>query len=150
MELALTSVFLLILCFFAGCFATFLHYCIGEPRHGHDGSDFKAGRIFSFYGRFVAIRYQRAYIKENERINGIFQSEGAKSNGNISDEKEFEILSSFRPIIWQALGACPICFATWINLIVFAILLPVFGMSLFWGLLLVPTATIISGRIRLS
>ena len=144
-----TSIFLLVLCFFAGCFSAFLHYCIGEPRSSEDGDSFKAGRIFSFYGRFVAIRYQRAYHKEHERINRLFQSEGQKTNGNISDDKEFEILSGFRPIIWQALGACPVCFATWINLIAFAIILPVFGLSLFWGLLCVPTATIISGRIRL-
>lgn len=148
-ELASTAVFIFILCVLVGCLSTFLHYCIGEPRFSEAGAEFKAGRIFAFYGRWVSVGYQKAYKKEYDRINGIFQEEGRRTNGNISDIREFEIMSSFRPLVWQALGACPICFGTWISIIAFAVLLPTFALSIFWLSLCVPTSTIISGRIRI-
>jgi hypothetical protein len=148
-ELASTTVFLLIICLFVGFFSKFLHYCIGEPRHGQEGAEFAAGRIFSFYGRWVMMNYQKAYDKETKRINAMYREEGRRTNGNISELKEFEISSKFRGSVWMPLGACNVCFSTWISLICFLIILPSFGLSIFWLSLCVPTSTIISGKLYL-
>jgi hypothetical protein len=135
MELLLTLITSLVFVFFTACFIRFAHYCIGEP----NGEDYQVGRIFSFWGRFVSQGYVRAWNNETNRLWAKYEAWKAKKDAELMEvlkvavnaervrltkkfnaeveEKQNDIENHRRSMIWSALGACLVCFGTWIAMV---------------------------------
>lgn len=151
---------------------------VGEPGKGN----FVIGRIFSFYGRFILERFEAFEERESKRISDKYKkyynnrkkrydeavaiAEQNLTGEQLSDkldalETEFttdtikanrRLQARRRLNIFSALGACPICFKTWLSVacwVTFAILVPA-PINLFLVVFSVPLSVIFSNRIKVG
>lgn len=135
--------------FFVAAFSTaklslFLHWCMGEPNE-----DYEQGRIFSWYGRFISSNYVAHMDREETRLEGVYftwlERAQKEFNREIRQEKErmpteeftrwnegqiiafnvkctnykYKLLKQVKLSVWKPLGACFICFMTWVSITVF-------------------------------
>jgi hypothetical protein len=159
---------LITLSIFAACIIKFLHYCIGSPVQG----EYYTGRIFSAYGKFISKRYLDFEDKEK---NGVWAKYNAwkiqrdsKLKGQLENKTAEQADSIYKDYLqqvehvyndvennmknnpWSMLGACPICFGTWVSLFTFTffvIFVPLPWWYIFIG---TPTAVIVSRYIKIS
>jgi len=137
-------IFLSLMAIFISCLAKFLHYCVGEPKFSDDNLEIKSMRIFGFYGRWVMRNFAAAYERESERLSKLMDVVTARfPKNNCAPQSEYDkVLAARRGNIWQALGACPVCFCTWVAIFSWAIVLFVFSLSFFWIIICVPFSVI--------
>jgi hypothetical protein len=146
----------------------FLHYCIGSPVQG----EYYTGRIFSAYGKFISKRYLDFEQKEKNRVwdkynawkikrdiqlNGQLQNKTSEQADSIYKDYLQQVEHVYNDVEnnmknnpWSMLGACPICFGTWISLFIFTFF--VIFVPLPWWFIFIgtPTAVIISRYIKIS
>ncbi len=145
-----------------------MHYCIGSPVQG----EYYTGRIFSAYGKFISKRYLDFEQKEKNRVwakyNGWKIKRDIQLNGQLQNKTVEQADSIYKDYLqqvehvyndvennmknnpWSMLGACPICFGTWVSLFTFTffvIFVPLPWWYIFIG---TPTAVIISRYIKIS
>lgn len=146
----------------------FLHYCIGSPIQG----DYYSGRIFSFYGRFISERYNQFENKEKVRVwskyNEWKQQKDIELNNNLKNSsfdqsdkiykdflKEVEyqynrVENNMKPNPFSMLGACPICFGTWIALFCWIIICILHPLPIWISLIGSASSTILSRYININ
>lgn len=162
------TIYLIILPILSACAIVFLHYCIGSPIQG----EFYTGRIFSFYGKFISEKYNQFEANEKKRVwdkyliwkdkqNRILEKnfEGKTAEESEVIYKEFiqrvdavynNVENQMRANPWSMAGACPICFGTWIGLII-SLFFVIFVMLPWWYIFIcTPAAVIISRYIKIS
>lgn len=146
----------------------FLHYCIGSPIQG----EYYTGRIFSFYGAFISKKYldfehkekQRVWAKYNEWkvkrdniLNAELENKTVEQADTIYKEYLQQIDSVYNNVEnnmknnpWSMLGACPICFGTWVSMITFTFF--VIFVPLPWWFIFIgtPASVILSRYIKIS
>ena len=159
---------LLILIIITACAAAFLHYCIGSPIQG----EFYSGRIFSAYGHWVSEKYldferkekKRVWAKysdwkdkKDDKLNQDMQEKTAEESQNIYDDYLQNIDTVYNDVEnnmkanpYSKLGACPICFNTWVSLICFTFFIIFVPLTWWYIFIGTPTAVIISRYIKLS
>jgi hypothetical protein len=159
---------LITLSIFAACIIKFLHYCIGSPVQG----EYYTGRIFSAYGKFISKRYLDFEDKEKNRVWAKYNAWKIKRDIQLKSELENktaeqadsiykdylqqvehvynDVENNMKNNPWSMLGACPICFGTWVSLFTFTffvIFVPLPWWYIFIG---TPTAVIVSRYIKIS
>lgn len=159
---------LIIFTLFAACASVFLHYCIGSPVQG----EFYSGRIFSAYGRFISRKYLEFEHDEKIRVWRNYSEWKLLRDGELerelyglSPEQSNKIYQDYlqqvdavyndtenkmRANPYSMLGACPVCFSTWVSLfcfVFFIIFVPFPWWYIFIG---TPTAVIISRYIKIT
>lgn len=159
---------LLILIPIAACAIVFLHYCIGSPIQG----EYYTGRIFSFYGAFISKLYldfeakekQRVWAKYNawkqqrdKELNEELQNKSATECTDIyvgyldeTDKKYKEVESTMKNNPYSMLGACPICFGTWVSLFTFTFFIIFVPLPWWYIFIGTPASVILSRYIKLS
>jgi hypothetical protein len=143
-------------------FIKFIHYSIGSPIH----ADFYSGRIFSFYGRFISDRYEAWELKESARVWAKYgrwkqdqdkqlQSDLDKCDSITAtylyneylervDIAHKKVESTMRANPYSMLGACPICFGTWVGLLTWSVLVFFTGIAWWWIILGTPLSVWLS------
>jgi len=162
------TIYLIILPILSSCAISFLHYCIGSPIQG----EFYTGRIFSAYGKFISDKYNAFEAKEKKRVWDEYLNWKQKRNLLLEKElknksaEESEIIykdflqqvdlvynnveNNMKSNPWSMLGACPICFGTWISLLI-SLFFVIFVMLPWWYIFIcTPAAVIISRYIKIS
>jgi hypothetical protein len=163
----------LILTIMIGAAISFLHYCIGSPSFDPDTGNpvTHSGRIFSIWGRFIASRYIQSENKQNDRIRAnfyawqqkrIIQHEREMENASPLEQHnlieqlqkdienaKIEFESKRKPNPWMAAGMCPICFGTWVSLVLWLFVPIMFGINPAFVIFGIPTSVIISNRLKL-
>lgn len=159
---------LITLTLFAACASVFLHYCIGSPLHG----EFYSGRIFSAYGRFISTKYLdwekqesnrvwRNYsewkVLRDEQLERDLYGKNAHDSELVYEDylqqvdfvyKDTE--NKMRANPYSMLGACPICFSTWVSLFCFTFFI-IFVPFPWWYIFIgSPAAVIISRYIKIT
>lgn len=145
-----------------------MHYCIGSPVQG----EYYTGRIFSAYGAFISKLYLDFEDKEKNRVwakynvwkikrdielNEELENKTAEESQNIYDDYLQNIDAVYNDVEnnmknnpYSMLGACPICFGTWVSLFTFTFFV-IFAPLPWWYIFIgTPTAVIISRYIKLS
>jgi hypothetical protein len=146
----------------------FLHYCIGSPVQG----EYYTGRIFSAYGKFISKLYLDFESKEKNRVwanyNAWKQKRDKELNEQLQNKTANEADAIYKDYLqqiqhvynnvennmknnpWSMLGACPICFGTWVSLFTFTFF--VIFVPLPWWFIFIgtPAAVIISRYIKIS
>jgi hypothetical protein len=146
----------------------FLHYCIGSPIQG----EYYSGRIFSAYGAFISKLYLDFEAKEKNRVwakyNAWKQKRDKELNEQLQNKTANEADAIYKDYLqqiqhvyndvennmknnpWSMLGACPICFGTWVSLFTFTFF--VIFVPLPWWFIFIgtPAAVIISRYIKIS
>jgi Fe2+ transport system protein B len=145
----------------------FLHYCIGSPVQG----EFYTGRIFSAYGAFISKLYLDFEAKEKNRVWAIYNAWKQKRDKELNEElqnktaneadtiyKDYlqqiqhvykDVENNMKNNPWSIAGACPICFGTWISLII-SFFFVIFVMLPWWSIFIcTPTAVILSRYIKI-
>jgi hypothetical protein len=159
---------LITLSIFAACIIKFLHYCIGSPVQG----EYYTGRIFSAYGKFISKLYLDFESKEKSRVWANYNAWKQKRDKELNEQlqnktaneadaiyKEYlqqiqhvynDVENNMKNNPWSMLGACPICFGTWVSLFTFTFF--VIFVPLPWWFIFIgtPTAVIISRYIKIS
>lgn len=159
---------LLILIPIAACAIVFLHYCIGSPIQG----EYYTGRIFSAYGAFISKLYLDFEAKEKQRVwakyNAWKQQRDKELNEELQNKTATEADTIYKEYLsevelkynstestmknnpYSMLGACPICFGTWVALFTFTFF--VIFVPLPWWFIFIgtPAAVIVSRYIKLS
>jgi len=159
---------LITLSIFAACIIKFLHYCIGSPVQG----EYYTGRIFSAYGKFISKLYLYFEAKEKSRVWANYNAWKQKRDKELNEElqnktaneadaiykdylQEVELLyndveNNMKNNPWSMLGACPICFGTWVSLFTFTFF--VIFVPLPWWFIFIgtPAAVIVSRYIKIS
>ena len=159
---------LITLSIFAACIIKFLHYCIGSPVQG----EYYTGRIFSAYGKFISKRYLDFEDKEKKRVWAKYLDWKGKRNRYLEKQlenktaeeseviyKDFleqvdivykDVENNMKNNPWSMLGACPICFGTWVSIFTFTFF--VIFVPLPWWFIFIgtPAAVIISRYIKIS
>jgi hypothetical protein len=159
---------LITLSIFAACIIKFLHYCIGSPVQG----EYYTGRIFSAYGKFISKLYLDFESKEKSRVwanyNAWKQKRDKELNEQLQNKTANEADTIYKDYLqqiqhvyndvennmknnpWSMLGACPICFGTWVSLFTFTFF--VIFVPLTWWFIFIgtPAAVIISRYIKIS
>ena len=159
---------LITLSIFAAFAIKFLHYCIGSPVQG----EYYTGRIFSAYGKFISKRYLDFEDKEKKRVWAKYLDWKGKRNRNLEKQlenktaeeseviyKDFlekvdivykDVENNMKNNPWSMLGACPICFGTWVSLFTFTFF--VIFVPLPWWFIFIgtPAAVIVSRYIKIS
>jgi hypothetical protein len=151
----------------------FLHYCIGSPSIDTETGNpvTHKGRIFSIYGRFISSRYILFENKEDARTRSNFNAWQQKRI--IEHEREMESASPLeqhnlieqlqkdiektkadfesrrKPNPWMAAGMCPICFGTWVSLVLWLFVPIMFGIEPGFVIFGIPTSVIISNRLKI-
>ncbi len=158
----------ILLIFITAAVAKFLHYCIGSPVQG----EFYTGRIFSFYGNFISKKYNEFETKEHHRVYNNYNAWKHDFDLTLQanlENKSFEetqyiykdyllkvqsvyedIENNKRVNPYSALGACPICFSTWIALIMTFFYIIFVPIAWYWILLIPPTSVILSRYISIK
>ena len=159
---------ILILTALVAAFLRFVHFCIGSP----SANEYVNGRIFSLWGRFITIQYSRHHNKETKRIwgkydtiKGIFDREFESDLASAqSDDEKKQITDIYltkisdlqsRTESWRKtnpfnmMGACFICFATWLSLAMWLIIVPVLGLNPIYLILCVAGSVVLANRIDL-
>jgi len=159
---------LITLTIFAAFAIKFLHYCIGSPVQG----EYYTGRIFSAYGAFISklyldfedkeknrvwAKYNAWKIKRDIELNEELENKTAEESQNIYDDYLQNIDAVYNDVEnnmknnpYSMLGACPICFGTWVSIFTFTFFI-IFGPLPWWYIFIgTPTAVIISRYIKLS
>ncbi len=145
----------------------FLHYCIGSPVQG----EYYTGRIFSDYGKFISKKYLDFEAKEKKRVWDNYLEWKGKRNRYLEKQlenktaeeseviyKDFieqvdlvykDVENNMKNNPWSMLGACPICFGTWVSLFTFTFF--VIFVPLPWWFIFIgtPAAVIISRYIKI-
>jgi hypothetical protein len=159
---------LITLTLFAACAAVFLHYCIGSPLQG----EFYSGRIFSDYGHWVSKKYNQFELNEKHRVWSKYsiwkQKKDAKLNEDLKDktaeqsEKIYydylqevdavynDVENNMKANPYSMLGACPICFSTWVSFFCFTFFIIFVPLPWWYIFIGTPTAVIISRYIKIS
>ena len=159
---------LLILIPIAACAIVFLHYCIGSPIQG----EYYTGRIFSFYGAFISKLYldfeakekQRVWAKYNawkqqrdKELNEELQNKSATECTDIyvgyldeTDKKYKEVANTMKNNPYSMLGACPICFGTWVSIFTFTFFIIFVPLPWWYIFIGTPAAVILSRYIKIS
>ena len=159
---------LLILIPIAACAIVFLHYCIGSPIQG----EYYTGRIFSFYGAFISKLYLDWEQKEKQRVwanynawkqqrdkelNEELQNKTATECTDIyveyldeTDKKYKDIENTMKNNPYSMLGACPICFGTWVSIFTFTFFIIFVPLPWWYIFIGTPAAVILSRYIKLS
>lgn len=159
---------LLILIPIAACAIVFLHYCIGSPIQG----EYYTGRIFSAYGAFISKLYLDFEAKEKQRVwanynawkqerdkelNEELQNKTATECTDIyveyldeTDKKYKEVEKTMKNNPYSMLGACPICFGTWVSIFTFTFFIIFVPLPWWYIFIGTPTAVILSRYIKLS
>lgn len=154
-----------ILVFFVACFIKFLHYIIGSPK----ANEYETGRIFSIYGRFVTNHYVKYHNLESKRIWAKYKEieynlqtelehklEGATANEkaelhtaySAKIEEALDNMESWRkPNPFLALGACFVCFSTWVACFAWIVLIPYFALPLLLFPFVVSATVLVGNRI---
>lgn len=145
----------------------FLHYCIGSPVQG----EYYTGRIFSAYGKFISKKYLDFEAKEKKRVWDKYLEWKGKRNRYLEKQlenktaeeseviyKDFieqvdlvykDVENNMKNNPWSMAGACPICFGTWISLII-SLFFVIFVMLPWWSIFIcTPTAVILSRYIKI-
>ena len=159
---------LITLSIFAACIIKFLHYCIGSPVQG----EYYTGRIFSAYGKFMSKLYLDFESKEKSRVWANYNAWKQKRDKELNEQlqnktaneadaiyKEYlqqiqhvynDVENNMKNNPWSMLGACPICFGTWVSLFTFTFF--VIFVPLPWWFIFIgtPAAVIISRYIKIS
>jgi hypothetical protein len=159
---------LITLSIFAAFAIKFLHYCIGSPVQG----EYYTGRIFSAYGKFISKRYLDFEDKEKKRVWAKYLDWKGKRNRNLEKQlenktaeeseviyKDFlekvdivykDVENNMKNNPWSMLGACPICFGTWVSLFTFTFF--VIFVPLPWWFIFIgtPASVIVSRYIKIS
>jgi hypothetical protein len=159
---------LITLSIFAAFAIKFLHYCIGSPVQG----EYYTGRIFSAYGVFISKRYLDFEDKEKNRVwakynawkikrdiqlKGQLENKTAEQSESIYKDYLQQVEHVYNDVEnnmknnpWSMLGACPICFGTWVSLFTFTFF--VLFVPLPWWFIFIgtPAAVIISRYIKIS
>jgi hypothetical protein len=159
---------LITLSIFAACIIKFLHYCIGSPIQG----EYYSGRIFSAYGAFISKLYLDFEAKEKSRVWANYNAWKQKRDKELNEELQNKTANEADAIYkdylqqiqhvynnvennmknnpWSMLGACPICFGTWVSLFTFTFF--VIFVPLPWWFIFIgtPAAVIISRYIKIS
>jgi hypothetical protein len=159
---------LITLSIFAACIIKFLHYCIGSPIQG----EYYSGRIFSSYGAFISKLYLDFEAKEKSRVwanyNAWKQKRDKELNEQLQNKTANEADTIYKDYLqqiqhvynnvennmknnpWSMLGACAICFGTWVSLFTFTFF--VIFVPLPWWFIFIgtPAAVIISRYIKIS
>lgn len=159
---------LLLLTVSSACAASFLHYCIGSPIQG----EFYSGRIFSDYGRFISRKYLEFEDAEHKRVWNKYGAWKQKRDEKLEREllgltanqaqmvyDEYlqqvdavykDVENGMRANPYSMLGACPICFSTWISFfcfIFFIIFVPLPWWFIFAG---TPAAVVLSRYLKIT
>jgi hypothetical protein len=159
---------LLILIPIAACAIVFLHYCIGSPIQG----EYYTGRIFSFYGAFISKLYLAFEAKEKQRVwakynawkqqrdkelNEELQNKTATECTDIyveyldeTDKKYKEVENTMKNNPYSMLGACPICFGTWVSIFTFTFFIIFVPLPWWYIFIGTPAAVILSRYIKIS
>ena len=159
---------LLILIPIAATVIVFLHYCIGSPIQG----EYYTGRIFSTYGAFISKLYldfeqkekQRVWAKYNEwkqqrdkELNEELQNKTATECTDIyvgyldeTDKKYKEVENTMKNNPYSMLGACPICFGTWVSIFTFTFFIIFVPLPWWYIFIGTPAAVILSRYIKIS
>ena len=159
---------LLILIPIAACVIVFLHYCIGSPIQG----EYYTGRIFSAYGAFISKLYldfeqkekQRVWAKYNawkqqrdKELNEELQNKTATECTDIyvgyldeTDKKYKEVENTMKNNPYSMLGACPICFGTWVSIFTFTFFIIFVPLPWWYIFIGTPAAVILSRYIKIS
>ncbi len=150
------------------CCIKFLHYCIGSPIQG----EFYSGRIFSSYGRWISYKYNDFEEREKKRVYSVFETwkhamdiklqNDLKTAAQTETEaiykhfvetvdKEYKrIEHKMKPNPFSMLGACPICFGTWVGLILWTAICLLNPFQLWWILIGSPTSVVLSRYIKIQ
>jgi hypothetical protein len=134
--------------------------------------EYYTGRIFSAYGKFISKRYLDFEDKEKKRVWDKYLDWKGKRNRYLEKElenktaeeseviyKDFleqvdivykDVENNMKNNPWSMLGACPICFGTWVSLFTFTFF--VIFVPLPWWFIFIgtPAAVIISRYIKIS
>ena len=159
---------LLILIPIAATVIVFLHYCIGSPIQG----EYYTGRIFSTYGAFISKLYldfeqkekQRVWAKYNawkqerdKELNEELQNKTATECTDIyvgyldeTDKKYKEVENTMKNNPYSMLGACPICFGTWVSIFTFTFFIIFVPLPWWYIFIGTPAAVILSRYIKIS
>lgn len=146
----------------------FIHYCIGSPVQ----DDYYSGRIFSDYGRFITDKYKeweeseyrRVWANYNEwkqkrddKLNEDLKNLSATEAESVYDEYLQQVDAVFNSVTdnmranpYSMLGACPICFGTWIALIMWIFFVIFVPLPLWFVLIGAPTSVVLSRYIKIT
>jgi hypothetical protein len=146
----------------------FLHYCIGSPVQG----EYYTGRIFSAYGVFISKRYLDFETKEKNRVWAKYNvwkiQRDSKLNGELENKtaeqadtiyKDYlqqvehvynDVENNMKNNPWSMLGACPICFGTWVSLFTFTFFIIFVPLPWWYIFIGTPAAVIVSRYIKIS
>lgn len=145
----------------------FLHYCIGSPVQG----EFYTGRIFSAYGKFISDKYNQFEAKEKNRVWANYNKWKLKRDIELNAQlenktvehadsiyKEYlqqidmvynDVENNMKNNPWSMLGACPICFGTWISLFTFTFFIIFVPLPWWYIFIGTPAAVIVSRYIKI-
>ena len=159
---------LLILIPIAACAIVFLHYCIGSPIQG----EYYTGRIFSAYGAFISKLYLAFEAKEKQRVwanyNAWKQQRDKELNEELQNKTANEADTIYKEYLsevelkynntentmknnpYSMLGACPICFGTWVSIFTFTFFIIFVPLPWWYIFIGTPAAVIISRYIKIS
>jgi len=159
---------IIIYIFVVACCINFLHYCIGSPIQG----EFYTGRIFSVYGRWLSDKYNNFEEKEKKRVYSVFdawkQGMDIKLQNDLKSAAKTETEAIYKQFVetvdkeykkieykmrsnpYSMLGACPICFGTWIGLFMWTAICFLNPLPLWWVLIGSPTSVVFSRYIKIK
>jgi hypothetical protein len=159
---------LITLSIFAAFTIKFLHYCIGSPVQG----EYYSGRIFSAYGKFISKLYLDFESKEKKRVWAKYNAWKQKRDKELNEElqnktpneadaiyKEYlqqveslynDVENNMKNNPWSMLGACPICFGTWVSLFTFTFFVIFVPLPWWYIFICTPAAVIVSRYIKIS
>jgi hypothetical protein len=148
--------------------AKFLHYCVGSPIQG----EFYTGRIFSAYGRYISKKYNDFEKKEHSRVWSKYNIWKVERDAALNEElknktvEESQIIyaqylmqveamfndveNNKRVNPYSSLGACPVCFSTWVSLLLSVFYIIFVPIAWYWLFLLPPAAVILSRYITVK
>jgi hypothetical protein len=146
----------------------FLHYCIGSPIQG----EYYTGRIFSDYGKWISKKYLAFEEKEHSRVWADYLQWKKLADKKLSEDLEnkteeqaklvyYEYLQRVDAVfndvennkklnMYSGLGACPICFSTWVSLIMFIFFIIFVPLPWWWIFVGAPSAVVLSRYINLT
>lgn len=158
----------LILIIVTAAVCKFLHYCIGSPIHG----EFYSGRIFSDYGKWVSRKYNKFEIKERRRVwdeyakwkeerdktlNAKLENKTIEQSNEIYNEYLTQVDAVYNTVEdnmkmnpYSALGACPVCFSTWIALVLFVFYVIFVPLPIWWVFIGAPASVVLSRYIKIN
>jgi hypothetical protein len=157
MEPILTLINIAFFCVCSAAALRFVYYLIGEPRGligRPGGGEVTTGRILSSYGVMILRGFDKFEAKENKRLEAIYNewyTEYQVLNGTAPVQaevrsKNLALSRRRRNNYYSSLGACFMCFSTWLSILLWGGFYYFFNVNILYLIVLIPSTVILAKR----